>query len=102
MLIDNHGDVKTFTQYDENANKMIQRRVQDVDPYFKSNARARATDTGGWKGDMHHVASIPLVVFEDMCRVAGCDLLKKENHSRFVAMLNDPDWMKVRTKAGRI
>lgn len=102
MLIDQHGDTITYTKYDDMTGKMVKKRVQDLDPYFKSNAQDRANDTGGWQGDMHKVASIPLVVYEEMCRVAGCNLMKKENHKLFVAMLNDPEWMKIRTKAGRI
>ena len=102
MLVDRWGDVLEVAKLDADGSRMVKKYTQDVDPYMKANAAERANDSGDWKGDFHKVASIPEVVFMNMCREAGCNLLKPENRDKLVAMLNNKDYLKLRTKEGRI
>jgi hypothetical protein len=99
MLIDVHGDVIETTTIKDG--RVVRHRSQDVEGYFKRNAAERA-EGAGWKGDFHKVASIPLVVFEEMCKQAGVNLLAPEHKPKLMAMLNERDWLKVRTKEGRV
>lgn len=102
MLVDQHGDMIETIKLVDDGKKVVRKLSQDVQPYFEANARERAEATGDWRGDLHKVASIPLVVFEQMCQEAGCNLMKPENRGKLVAMLNNKDYLKLRTKEGRI
>jgi hypothetical protein len=92
--------VGTQYHYDEMEDKLTVRRVQDVEPIVERN-KALANDAPTtWQRDMHHVASIPLVIIEKVKNEQGIDLLKDA-----VAMkrfLNDPDNAFLRTKRGRV
>lgn len=102
MLVDRHGDMIETIKLSDDGKKVVKQLSQDVQPYFEANARERIDNTGGWKGDFHKVASIPLVVFEQMNKEAGCNLLKHENRDKLIALLNSSDYLKTRTKEGRI
>lgn len=102
MLVDKAGDVITTSKLDSDGSRMIIKKEQEVGSHFEANAKERNESATGWQGDMHKVASIPVVVFEDMCKIAGCNLMKPENRGRLIAMLNDRDFLKLRTKEGRL
>lgn len=102
MLVDRHGDMIETIKLVDDGKRVVRKLTQDVEPYFEANARERSETAGGWKGELHKVASIPLVVFEQMCKEAGCNLLKPENKGKLIAMLNNKDYLKLRTKEGRI
>lgn len=102
MLVDRYGDVITTSKLDSDGKTMVIHKEQDITEHLKANAEARANDDGNWQGDFHHVASIPFVVLEEMNKEAGCNLLKPENRAKLVAMLNNKDYLKLRTKEGRI
>ncbi len=83
-------------------------KTQDVDPFLAANKQAMDMQTGGFKGDMHKMASIPPIVLEmwtqDM-RDSGypnVNPLAKENRKYLLAKLNSPDWNFLRTKQGVI
>lgn len=102
MLVDRYGDILEVSKLDADGSRMVIKRTQDVQPYFDANAKERSSDTGGWKGDLHKVASIPLVVFEAMCKEAGCNLLAPEHRQTLISMLNNRDYLRLRTKEGRL
>ncbi|MDX1300086.1 MAG: hypothetical protein R3260_17860 [Pseudomonas sp.] len=102
MLVDVDGDVITTSKLDSEGSRMIIKKEQEVGGHFDANAKERNENATGWKGDMHKVASIPVVVFEEMCKVAGCNLMKPENRDMLIAMLNNRDYLKLRTKEGRL
>lgn len=89
------GDIKIVTS-------------QDVDPFFNYNKAQLDNATRGFKGDMHKMASIPLVVIEiwrEEMKLAGYDdtnPLSSKNRKFLLSKLNSPDWNKLRTKQGVI
>jgi len=101
-LLDRIDGISTYHRYDESSGKTIIRTSQDVQPLLSSN-QAKLNEAGkGWKGDMHHVATIPLAVYNDWWREFGGDPMAKENQPRTIARLNSSEWGKLRTKEGRI
>lgn len=88
--------------YDEENDKTIIQTVQDVEPLLDINKRALANSDSSWKGDMHHVASIPRVVWESWWAEFGGDPMLPENQPKLMAKLNNKDWCKLRTKTGRL
>ena len=99
-LIDCIDGVSTFHRVEDG--KTILRTSQDVEPLLDINKRALENSDPNWKGDMHHVASVPLVVWESWWKEFGGDPMSKENQPRLFAKLNNKDWCKLRTKQGRI
>lgn len=80
----------------------------DVAPTFNLNTEQRNNAQTGWKGDMHHVARIDMVIIEmwrNEMKAAGhtdCDPLSRDNRKWLAAKLNSSDFLKLRTKTGRI
>jgi len=101
-LLDSIDGVDTYHMYDAENNKTIIQTVQDVEPILSINARALSNSDKNWKGDMHHVASVPTVVWEEWWREFGGDPFSKENRPKLIAKLNNKDWCKLRTKEGRV
>jgi hypothetical protein len=94
------NEVLTNFHYDELDDKLTIERVQDVEPYIERNKRLANHAPANWRGEFHHVASIPLVVIEKVKKETGMDLLKdREAMKRF---LNDPDNKYFRTKLGTV
>lgn len=75
---------------------------EDVEPLLKHNAEKRAATPEHWRGDLHHVASIPVTVIEQWRKELGDDPLATRNRNWFVAKLNSSDFAGLRTKAGRL
>jgi len=106
--IDNHtGVIETFQQY---GGKNIIRKRQDTDAIFSANTQEINSHASGnnWQGDMHKVASIPLIVV-DMWReelkakgLSNCNPLHNDNKTFLIAKINSSEWSKLRTKQGRI
>ena len=101
-LLDYEDGVATYHLYDEENDKTVIQTVQDVEPLLDINKRALENSDPRWKGDMHHVASIPLVVYEAWWREFGGDPMSEEHLPKTIAKLNNKDWCKLRTKEGRI
>ena len=101
------GILETFTK-DSVTGKIHIHKTQDVNPFLEDNKRAMNTATGGFKGDMHKMASIPPIVIEmwreDM-KAKGYpnpNPLAAEHRDYLKAKLNDPIWNFLRTKQGVI
>jgi hypothetical protein len=90
--------IKENLHYDTITDSLIIEREQDIEGILDT-CKALANDAPtGWKGEVHHVASIPLIVYEKVLNETGIDLLKdKAAMKRF---LNDPDNKFLRTKLG--
>lgn len=69
---------------------------QDIDPILEENLQLR-NQRSGFKGDLHHVASIPMVVYEQLLREGIA-----QDEDRFKAWLNDRDNEPFRTLKGKI
>jgi hypothetical protein len=100
------GVIETFQTHE---GKNIIRKHQNTDAIFDANAREiNSNISSGWQGDMHKVASIPLIVV-DMWReelkakgLVNCNPLHNDNKLFFIAKINSSEWSKLRTKPGRI
>ncbi len=81
---------------------------QNIDSVIDLNADNRNNAGTGWKGDMHHVARIPMVVVEQWrneLKISGAhdtNPMSANNKKFFIAKLNDYNYSRLRTKAGRI
>ena len=99
-LLDYENGVAQYHSVEDG--KSIIQTVQDVEPLLDINKRSLANSDKGWQGDMHHVASIPLVIWEQWWQEFGSDPMSKENQPKLFAKLNNKDWCKLRVKEGRL
>lgn len=74
----------------------------DLQPLFDLTAQARNNESGNWKGEMHHVASVHPVVIEQWWSELGSNPLAPENRGWLMKRLNDRDYSKFRVKSGRL
>lgn len=97
------SDVITQLLYDEPEDRLVIRRVQDVEPYLEANKTEynSAPEHGRWKGEFHHAACIPNVIIEQWMK-EGINLFKKEDWPKVRAKLNSNEFRLLRTKPGRI
>ena len=72
---------------------------QDIEPVLKVNQllRNHTDERHGWRGEMHRVASIPLVVFDQLLREG-----KTKDKAYMRKWLNDPANVMFRTRSGRV
>lgn len=102
------GDVETKYHYDQSADRLIIERVQDIEPIIESNKRKMNDNYGHsestrWKGEFHHVASIPEVVIEKWCKDHGFTFADFINDPKiYKRFLNDSANSHFRTKPGKI
>lgn len=92
--------VSTQFHYDQAEDRLIVKRTQDVESVIEMNKLEANTANTNWKGELHKVASIPMVIIEKYKNEKGVDLLNDS-----IAMkkfLNDPDNKFLRTKNGRL
>lgn len=101
-FFDRNGDVMRYISHDETTNKTIIKTVQDVAPVLDQNQFERSQQERGWRGDLHKVASVPLVLIEEWSRELGCNVLSPQNRHLLMMKLNNRDYGKLRTKEGRI
>jgi hypothetical protein len=101
-IIDVRGDVIESYEYDEIEKKSVIKTTQDVEPYLDQNQVERNSQSSGWKGDLHKVATVPLIMIEKWSKELGCNILEKKNRHLLMLKLNDRDYSKLRTKEGRL
>jgi len=82
--------------------------VQNIDDTLDVNNADRNNSGAGWKGEMHHVARIPMLMIQQWnneLKSEGANdtnIMSANNKKRFIAKLNDYNFSKLRTKTGRI
>jgi len=103
-IIDASTDAYEIYHKDPHDDKFHIQVVQNVAPYLKANREQyNATEKGtNWGGSMHKVASIPEVVLADWWKELGSNPLSKENRKWLISKLNNRDFYRLRTRAGRI
>lgn len=101
-ILPGDSDVIETHHYSHSDKETTIRAVQDVEPYLSRNGQERAIADNKWGGDMHKVASIPIIVIEQWTKELGDNPLSKHNRPWLVAKLNDKSFSKLRTKEGRI
>ncbi|WP_434286299.1 hypothetical protein [Celeribacter sp. SCSIO 80788] len=82
-----NGDGSTTYRTDYNVEKTLE-----------INAKQKTLAENNWKGDYHHVASIPLNVFHDQLAEAS----RQRDDKYLSKWLNDSDNAAWRTKEGRV
>jgi hypothetical protein len=99
------GILETYSVVDK---KVKVHKTQDVNPFLAANKQELGSQTGGFKGDMHKMASIPPIVLEmwreDMKKKGYTDTnpLAMCNRKYLLAKLNSSEWNFLRTKQGII
>lgn len=88
------GNVQTF-HYDETTDDFMITTEQDAEPILELNRAVQNEDTGKFKDGLHHVARIPLVVYQELVD-KGID----KDPVALKRWLNDPDNRYFRTKLG--
>ena len=101
-ILDVKGDMIETLHFDSDTGKSIIQTTQDVDPYLKVIEDQKKEAITGWKGDLHHVATVPLVLVETWNQEFKCNILEKKNRHLLMLKLNDRNYSKLRTKEGRI
>ena len=86
----------------KDGDSMIVKSTQDVEFVLDQNQAARSDQESGWRGDMHRVASIPMIIVNQWWQELGDNPLLPRNRAWLAAKLNNPDFSKLRTKDGRI
>jgi len=102
LILDQYNGITEYYSQDAMTGQITIRTSQDVAPILKSNQQAREIETGNWKGDFHHVASIPKELWTEWWHELGSNPFSKENKRWVMAKLNDGDFSKLRVKTGRI
>jgi hypothetical protein len=98
--------VSEFIHYDEATDDIVLELYQELDLDASNAAEYNAHSDHGptrWKGDWHRVASIPLVELERLKREGRIDQdgTVRDDKS-LIKLLNDRDYLKFRTKPGRL
>jgi hypothetical protein len=89
---------QTVIQRTQNTDKIVRANMQEMNSHIANN----------WRGDMHKVASIPLIVIDmwrEEMKKAGyhnCDPLHADNRTFLIAKINSSEWSGLRTKPGKI
>lgn len=101
------GITETFHK-DNDTGKIHIKSEKDLTGFLNFTKNARDNDPGGFKGDMHKMASIdPFVIVmwtEEMKKhgYPNTNPLAVENRKFLLAKLNSPEWNCLRTKQGVI
>lgn len=84
----------------EGDKTLVQER-QDVSKLLDENMAQRNIASGGWAGDYHSVARIPLAMLHAKGGYIG-DAVREGDDKAVARFLNDSDNGKLRTKEGRL
>lgn len=88
-----------YFYYDPDKDGIVIETVQDVSGIMEYNKAtyAQVDERAGWKGDMHHVGKIPMVMYFMLKRQGILD-----DQERLRAWLNDSANSGFRTRPGRV
>lgn len=81
---------------------------QNIDETLDVNNADRNNSGAGWKGEMHHVARIPMLMIQQWnneLKSQGAhdtNIMSANNKKLFISKLNDYNYSRLRTKTGRI
>jgi hypothetical protein len=95
-------DVVTKFHYDPVEDRMTIERVQDIEPILEKNKRSFNDAPINWKGEFHHVGSIPHVIIEKYKNDTGIDLLRPEYRGELLKFLDRPENRMFRTRPGKL
>lgn len=101
-LLYSENGIDTYHYYDHDTRQTTIETREDVEPLLSSNQRKKNDSGTGWKGNFHHIASIPQTLYYQWWREFGGNPMNPENRPRLMAKLRDRDFNKLRTKEGKI
>lgn len=101
-ILEVRGDIVETYHYDHATGKSYIGTTQNVQPYLEANEERLKAATKGWKGEIHHIASIPMSIIESWNQELGDNCLKKEYRPWFMAKIKDRNYSKLRVKGGKI
>lgn len=86
------------------GDRLLIRHTQDVEGILDANAALRndRAATTLANGNMHHVASVPMIVLQTWAKEAGVKMDDPAFKEVVKRKLCDPDWAKVRTREGSL
>lgn len=90
------------TYFREKNGKIEYNTVEDVSKHLALNRQAKAKESGNWKGDMHHVASIPQTLYMEWWKEFGGNPMSPEHQPRLLRKLQQREWSQLRVKSGRL
>jgi len=99
-LLSKDNGVSTY--FREKNGKIEWNTVEDVESQLKLNKEAKNRESGNWKGDMHHVASIPQTIWLQWTKEFGGNPMLPENQPKLMAKLNNREFSQLRVKSGRV
>ena len=94
------GGVTTYFRYRDGQYEY--KTSEDVSDLLTATQRARTNESGNWRGDMHHYASIPITLWMEWWKECGGNPGAKHNAKFLKRKLNDPEFRNLRTKSGRV
>jgi len=85
--------------YDDATDEAVIETIMDLSGVVADNQQKfnQFDERANWKGDMHHVASIPMALFYKM-KAEG----KLDDQAYMKRWLNDPDNRAFRTRPGEV
>lgn len=95
-------DCGVTTYFREKDGKFEYKTVEDVSHQLKLNKEAKNRESGNWKGDMHHVASIPQTVWMQWTQEFGGSPMLPENQPKLMQKLQSREFSQLRVKSGRL
>ena len=86
--------------YDEATDQYGLETVQDVGAIVEANKGQfnQVDERANWKGDQHHIASIPLSIYHELAKISN----NFKDQRVIKKWLNDPDNKVFRTRPGRV
>lgn len=96
------GHTTSWFKYDELTGESTIEEREDAQPLLDLNQKAINNESGNWSGEMHHVASIPPIVYAEIWKKLGGNPMSPEHQPALMKILNDSEWNKLRVKSGRI
>lgn len=96
------GSVTTF-HYDHATDEFHLETTVDLQPFIDLARAAYNESRSDWKGDLHHVAAIPMILLPELEKqgimTSGGRIL---DEAKLKAWLNDADNRAFRTRPGRV
>lgn len=107
MLLDYDPGTGITEHFHQEGQKITIHKTADIGPALEQNKRDLNQTKSGWKGAFHKVASIEPIILEmwtEELKAKGQhpNPLSTCNRAFLIAKLNNRDFSKLRTKAGKL
>lgn len=108
LEFDSYTGIREILHKDKTSGKLTVQKSQITDGLIDANLKEASTKQAGWRGDMHKVASIPLIIAEkwrEELKARGepdTNPFSRANKKFLIAKINSSEFVKLRTKHGNI